>query len=222
MTTQPKPKDSHEYHRDRLMAEAQESLKDGERIEASEQMWGAVTHQLKAVARDHGWEYAVHKDGRTLALHLSKAGNIPELFRRYIAAERLHSNYYNDTLSKDGIEVLKPEVEQLLRDLREASQRVPDEPDPIKVQEAIDWITDQLRECDDRIPYQAREEAAKRLMDKCSASPGKRVNVQIDDRTIWAKDGKVSKVTARQTRRYRRRPSKWYSNIPTARTASPV
>ena len=50
MTTQ--PIESHEVHSARLLGHAREMLAKGDRLQASEKVWGAVAHGIKALAEE--------------------------------------------------------------------------------------------------------------------------------------------------------------------------
>ena len=61
MTSRTAPIESHAVHSDRLIADAEEELAKGDRLQASEKAWGAVAHRLKVIAAQRGWEYTTHR-----------------------------------------------------------------------------------------------------------------------------------------------------------------
>ena len=61
MVTSPRsPIESHAVHSERLMRRAWEQLERGDRLQASEKCWGAVTHALKAASQRYGWRHRTH------------------------------------------------------------------------------------------------------------------------------------------------------------------
>lgn len=125
------PLESHAVHRDRLIAHARRMLRDGDRLQACEKIWGAAAHGLKVVADRRQWPYTVHSDGRVIASYLGKlTGNkdIPWLFSHM---EGLHRNFYTDSFSLQEIEGRLPDADEFLRLLEAADRSVPqDAPAP--------------------------------------------------------------------------------------------
>ena len=125
------PIESHAVHRDRLLDHARRMLRDGDRLQASEKIWGAASHGLKVVADSRDWPYTVHSDGRVIAEHLGEltgSTDIPWLFSRM---EGLHRNFYRDSFSLQEIAKRLPEADQFLRLIEAADLGVaPDAPSP--------------------------------------------------------------------------------------------
>ncbi len=125
------PIESHAVHRDRLLDHARRMLRDGDRLQASEKIWGAASHGLKVVADSRDWPYTLHADGRVIAAHLGKLTNnrnIPLLFSHM---EGLHRNFYSDSFSLQEIEDRLPYADEFLRLIEAADLGVaPDAPSP--------------------------------------------------------------------------------------------
>lgn len=125
------PIESHAVHRDRLLGHARRMLGDGDRLQASEKIWGAASHGLKVVADRRNWPYTMHSDGRVIAEHLGEltgSMDIPWLFSRM---EGLHRNFYRDSFSLREIEKRLPEADQFLRLIEAADNSIaPDAPAP--------------------------------------------------------------------------------------------
>ena len=67
MTTTPIPPiEPHAVHSERLLVHAREMIEKGDRLQASEKIWGAVVHAIKAVARERGWSFTKHREPRLL------------------------------------------------------------------------------------------------------------------------------------------------------------
>ena len=118
MTTKA-PIESHAVHRDRMLEHAEQMLAARDRLQASEKMWGAVAHAIKAIAVERGWPYEAHADAHAIAWHIADRVGNKDIFTLYLATESLHRNFYGDRFTQaelsDGLDMAKRLV-ALLRD----------------------------------------------------------------------------------------------------------
>ena len=125
------PIESHAVHRDRLIDHARRMLRDGDRLQACEKIWGAAAHRLKVVADRRDWPYTLHSDGRVIASHLGKLTGSKDIPRLFSHMEGLHRSFYADSFSLQEIEDRLPDADEFLRLLETADQSVPqDAPAP--------------------------------------------------------------------------------------------
>ena len=125
------PIESHAVHRDRLLAHARRMLRDGDRLQASEKIWGAASHGLKVVADRRGWPYTLHSDGRVIAGYLGKLTNNEDIPLLFSHIEGLHWNSYSDSFSLQEIEARLPDADEFLRLIEAADHDIaPDAPAP--------------------------------------------------------------------------------------------
>ena len=97
------------------MEHAEEELAKGDRLQASEKAWGAVAHQVKAIADRRGWEYDKHVQVYGIVDRLAEETEDPRKMRLLFAvAAGLHKNYYIDATSISAIEYQIGEVKTLL------------------------------------------------------------------------------------------------------------
>ena len=109
------PIEPYSTHSRRLMEHAEEQLAKGDRLQASEKAWGAVAHQIKAIADRRGWEYESHPQVYGIVDRLAKETEDPEKVRLLFAvAAGLHRNYYIDATPLSAIEFQISEVKTLL------------------------------------------------------------------------------------------------------------
>ena len=87
------PIESHAVHRDRLIEHARRMLRDGDRLQACEKIWGAAAHGLKVVADRRGWPYTLHSDGRIIAEHLGELTSSRDIPRLFSYLESLHRSF---------------------------------------------------------------------------------------------------------------------------------
>ena len=131
MTVHSDPIESHEIHRDRLLAHAEERLAAGDRLQASEKIWGAVAHAVKAIASERGWRFDRHRDLKRTVRHIAAQVGDQEINTLFRSAESFHSNFYNDTYALDEFREGVAEARRLIRLLREANAAMgPNAPPP--------------------------------------------------------------------------------------------
>ncbi len=86
----------HDAYSRRLLEEAAQMLATGDRVQASEKMWGAVVHRLKVIAAERNWPYKGHDDGIMIARYLGREAGNPQIKGLTEAAAALHQNFYED------------------------------------------------------------------------------------------------------------------------------
>ena len=101
------------------MRHAYEELDKGDRLQASEKAWGAVAHRLKAIAAIRGWRYMAHAEAFGIIERIEAELGEPEIDQLFRAANDLHKNYYNDTMTLQDIRVNIASIERLLDILRQ-------------------------------------------------------------------------------------------------------
>ena len=77
-----------------LLQQAEEELDKGDVFQASEKIWLAVAHELKAIAQQRGWNHRYHNHLRAEASFLSMEWNRPDWQVTFGAIENMHTNAY--------------------------------------------------------------------------------------------------------------------------------
>ena len=109
------PIEPYTTHSRRLMEHAEEQLARGDRLQASEKAWGAVAHQIKAIADRRGWEYEKHQQVYGIVERLADETEDPQKVRDLFAvANGLHKNYYIDATPLSAIKYEVGRVKALL------------------------------------------------------------------------------------------------------------
>ena len=90
----------------RLLEHADEQLRLGDLVQASEKGWGAAAHYLKAVAKQRGWRDESHRDFFTIKERLMNATDDTKRVRElFMAAHSLHQNIHEPLYSEDSVRV---------------------------------------------------------------------------------------------------------------------
>ena len=98
----------------RFIRQAEDELRQGDSLQASEKAWGAAAHALKAIAERRGWRHGRHRDLFPVVDRMIDETGQSELRLLFQSANVLHANFYENWLSermvRDGI----GDVKQLL------------------------------------------------------------------------------------------------------------
>ena len=119
------PIETHTTHRDRMLEHAEAMCNAGDRLQASEKIWGAVAHGLKAVADEREWPYRRHQDGVVIARYVGALAGDAEIATLFRAVESFHRNFYADAYSIEDIRQGVDEAKRFLSRLDAARERIP-------------------------------------------------------------------------------------------------
>ncbi len=110
----------------RLIQQAREELERGDRLQATEKVWGALAQMLKAHGQQRGWmNLGSHRTVSHIAQHLD--AEYPEIpvSRAYVAADNGHRNFYDNEMSPPEIEDIITVVARVLPELESALSEPP-------------------------------------------------------------------------------------------------
>ena len=124
MTTT-EPIESHAVHSRRMLDHAAEMLAQGDRLQASEKIWGAAAHRVKEIAAEREWPNSSHTDGWSIIHYLSRQIGDRRIFDLFGSANDAHQNFYEDRLSLDALAYKLDSITELLSLLDEAHRTLP-------------------------------------------------------------------------------------------------
>ena len=87
--------------------------------QAGEKYWGSVTALLNAIGELRGWDYHSHRDYDVIIDKLYEEAHDKSLLINFRIAEALHANFYQNFMSKEGIEAHRQAVLELMGKLKE-------------------------------------------------------------------------------------------------------
>ena len=116
-------------HSASLLAHAQEMLDKGDRLQASEKIWGAVAHKVKGIARRRGWGWNDHDGVRHVVTYFRNQTRNHELGTLLRSANDIHVNFYNDELQDQDLADGLADAKRLIALLDEADASVPETDD---------------------------------------------------------------------------------------------
>ena len=89
----------------RFLEHAQNELNKGNRLQASEKVWGSMSHALKAIAEKRGWSHPDHPSSVTIADQLGREFGRRRQFNAWIViGEAMHQNFYRNMYEVDTIQ----------------------------------------------------------------------------------------------------------------------
>ena len=100
-----------------FIEKAGEYLLAGDAVQASEKGWGAVAEAFKSIAEERGWSHKGHRILDDVAFQLSLEWERQDVKVLYDAIEKLHINFYEDTMELDEIGASLENAKHLIREL---------------------------------------------------------------------------------------------------------
>ena len=104
---------------------ADEYVRAGDRVQASEKGWGAVAEAIKSIAEQRGWNHQGHRLLNDIAYQLTAEWERPDLKLLFDAMEKLHINFYEDTMELDDVAASIGNAKSLLHGLEEVRSLTP-------------------------------------------------------------------------------------------------
>ena len=110
----------------RLVLQAPGELERGDRLQATEKIWGALAQLLKAHGQQRGWlNMGSHRTVGRIAQQLAAEYDNGRILNAYVAADNGHRNFYDNEMSPPEIEGIIAVVASVLPDLEQALREPP-------------------------------------------------------------------------------------------------
>ncbi len=110
----------------RLIQQARGELERGDRLQATEKVWGALAQMLKAHGQQRGWfNLGGHRTVGHIARQLSDEYDDRRIITAYVAADNGHRNFYDNEMSPPEIEGIITVVTGVLPELERALEESP-------------------------------------------------------------------------------------------------
>ena len=103
-----------------FLTHAKDELSRGNRLQASEKVWGAANYALKAVAAQRGWRHGGQRNVFAVAYQLAEETNRRSFREQLLVARAIHYNFYDNDLNQEEVRTGVDVVEQYVADLDEA------------------------------------------------------------------------------------------------------
>ena len=97
-----------------FFTKAGEALADEDLLQASEKLWEASTHMIKAVAEARGWQHHGHRELFQVLNRLVDETGAQEFRDLFDIANSLHINFYENRMDGKWIESRTERIRKLL------------------------------------------------------------------------------------------------------------
>ena len=98
----------HLEHRDQYFENAKEALAKDEVSKAGKLFWGSVTQVFHALAAMRGVDVQRHRRLKNFAIHISNQAEDPNIIGGFLAAEILHTGFYDVDVERADLEAAIP------------------------------------------------------------------------------------------------------------------
>ena len=97
-----------------LLEASDKNFAFGDRVQGSEELWGAATHAVMAVEMQLGWEWEMEDVLKAAVIRLAEGTAQPFLEVGFEAAVKFHENFFDDGMEDPEIEAERPKVHQFV------------------------------------------------------------------------------------------------------------
>ena len=108
-----------------FIARAEEYLRQGDLVQASEKSWGAAACALKSIAEQRGWQHQSHSLLYDISNQVVEELGRPDLRDMFQSAKSMHQNFYENWESEEGVEYAVGRVKEYLAELEAVSPVMP-------------------------------------------------------------------------------------------------
>lgn len=116
------PEDLVEHYKrlsEKYLVEAKELLKKNDLVQASEKFWGAAALTVKMLAAKRGLTLEQHGALWAFVSRLARETRDKAIISSFSEASSLHKNFYENELSREVVEKMAEDVNQLIAKLKE-------------------------------------------------------------------------------------------------------
>ena len=137
----------------RFLDHAQSELNAGRRLQASEKVWGAVSHALSAIGKQRGWSHKNNFEAKDISSQMGmEFGRSVALGNGYARAFEQHRNFHRNSWRDEDIQESIDEVREYVAEL-DTVRELPAKPVQIGSKTQQDRIGDLLG-----VPDELRDE----------------------------------------------------------------
>ena len=98
----------------RFLDDADREFAAGDLLQASEKLWGATSHSLKALCGQRGWAHAKYAHRREAAQRLAAELGDETVFAYFKIAQSCHANFYNDWMYAEDVDTSRAYIRELV------------------------------------------------------------------------------------------------------------
>ena len=115
MTTRAMTTEEHARTAREFLAAAEREFADGDDLQASEKLWGAASHAVKAIAIQRHWPHGTHRAIVEAVKSLAEEQGDETLRWQFGLAEKFHANFYTGFMEDFTIAYDRTVVDRFVR-----------------------------------------------------------------------------------------------------------
>lgn len=119
------PIESHTNHSWGMLERAAELIAQGDRLQASKQIWSAAAERVREIAAERGWPHKTLPDTFAIVHHISQQANDQEISTQFAVARNTRQNAYEDWFPLEVVAERLDRARMLIALLDAAHRRLP-------------------------------------------------------------------------------------------------
>ena len=108
------------------MERAENYLRQGDLVQASEKSWGAAACALKYIAEQRGWRHQSHSLLNDISSQIVDETGRTDLHDMFAVAKSMHQNFYENWEPEGAVEYSVGRIRQYLAELEHVGPQIPD------------------------------------------------------------------------------------------------
>ena len=106
----------------KFLADAEREITGGELVQGAEKLWGATSHALKAYCASRNLPHNKYAQRRRALMDLAAQQDNPSIRLAFAVAQSCHSNFYNDWMEQEDLDIYLPDIRQLVETVLSSKQ----------------------------------------------------------------------------------------------------
>ena len=107
------------------MARAEDYLRQGDLVQASEKSWGAAACALKFIAEQRDWQHQSHSLLFDISNQVAEELGRADLRDMFQSAKSMHQNFYENWEPEEGVEYAVGRIKNFLSELESVRPQIP-------------------------------------------------------------------------------------------------
>lgn len=108
------------------MERAEDYLRQGDLMQASEKSWGAAACALKSIAEQRGWQHQSHSLLNDISGQIVDETGRTDLHDMFAVARTMHQNFYENWEPEGAVEYGVGRIKEYLTELESVGPQIPD------------------------------------------------------------------------------------------------
>ena len=108
------PEEEYTQNGQHFLEKAEEALREGDLVQASEKLWGAEAQSVKAIAQRRGWQHHSRKLLWRVVARLANETGERDLHTLFHVANSLHTNFNENWMTQEFVDQGMVQIRELV------------------------------------------------------------------------------------------------------------